>query len=89
MQMGKLLVFESGAVKLQLGDVLLDVRPGSAVSAHQELAAVNTQSGNIVFLAPVTHRAVCSPDISQLLACGLRSDLSILACFQKDLMQII
>ena len=41
MQVGRLLVFESGAVKLQMGDVLLDVAPGnpSAIRQARELHA--------------------------------------------------
>ena len=34
-QVGRLLVFESGAVKLQMGDVLLDVAPGNPSAIRQ------------------------------------------------------
>lgn len=67
LQIGKLLVFESGAVKLQIGDVLLDVSTGTPLQCRQEVAAVDSQAGHMVFLGELTQRVVCSPDVEQLL----------------------
>lgn len=64
--MGKLLVFESGAVKLQMGDVLLDVAAGTPCQFRQDVAAVNVNHGQFVFLGDVAQRVVCSPNIDQL-----------------------
>lgn len=74
LQMGKLLVFRSGAVKLQLGKVLLDVTACGESGIQQEVICVNTRdkdtagsSGDIVFLGSLHHEVVVSPDIEQLL----------------------
>lgn len=66
-QVGKLLVFESGAVKLQMGDVLLDVAAGTPCQFRQDVAAVNVNHGQFVFLGDVAQRVVCSPNIDQLI----------------------
>lgn len=67
LQVGKLLVFKSGAVKLRMGDVLLDVAPGAPCQFRQDVAAFNSNAGHAVILGQVTQRAVCSPNIEQLL----------------------
>ena len=66
-QIGKLLVFESGAVKMQLGDVLLDVTAGTPPMFRQELAMIGPKQGLMAFMGGVTHRAVCVPDVAHLL----------------------
>ena len=65
--MGKLLVFESGAVKLQMGDVLLDVAAGTPCQFRQEVASINAREGHFVFLGDVAQRVVCSPNVEQLI----------------------
>ncbi len=79
MQLGKLLVFRSGAVKLQLGDVLLDVTACGDAGIQQEVVCINAasaemssggnaaQEGAAIFLGGLHHRVVASPDITQLL----------------------
>lgn len=67
LQLGKLLVFESGAVKLQIGDVLLDVAAGTPCQFRQDVAAVNVNHGQFVCLGDVAQRVVCSPNIDQLI----------------------
>ncbi|PSC67395.1 DNA-directed RNA polymerase III subunit RPC4 [Micractinium conductrix] len=66
-RIGKLLVFESGKVKLQMGDVLLDVDPGIPPRFRQDVAVVNPQSRQCVMLAPVALRMVCTPNLDTLL----------------------
>ena len=66
-QVGKLLVFESGAVKLQMGDVLLDVAAGTPCQFRQEVASINAREGHFVFLGDVAQRVVCSPNVEQLI----------------------
>ena len=66
-QVGKLLVFENGDVKLQMGDVLLDVAAGTPCQFRQDLAAMNDKEGQFVFLGDVAQRVVCSPNIEQLI----------------------
>lgn len=67
-KVGKLLVFESGAVKLQMGDVLLDIAAGTPCQFRQDVAAVNVNNGGFVFLGDVSQRVVCSPNIDQLIS---------------------
>eukprot|EP00879_Flechtneria_rotunda_P000619 GHRR01000732.1.p1 GENE.GHRR01000732.1~~GHRR01000732.1.p1 ORF type:complete len:515 (+),score=225.00 GHRR01000732.1:344-1888(+) len=67
-QIGKLLIFQSGKVKLQVGDVLLDVTAGMPCVTRQDVAVVNTKTGHLVQLGPVTQRAVVVPDVWQLMA---------------------
>ena len=67
MQLGKLLVFESGKVKLQLGGVLMDVSLGSQCMSAQHLMAVNVEGKSAMIVGEVAHRAVCTPDMDQLL----------------------
>lgn len=67
-KIGKLLVFESGAVKLQMGDVLLDVAAGTPCQFRQEVASINDKEGHFVFLGDVSQRVVCSPNVEQLIS---------------------
>lgn len=67
LQIGKLLVFESGAVKLQMGEVLLDVTAGTPCQFRQEVAAVNAKDAHFIFLGDIAQRIVCSPNIGQLI----------------------
>ena len=74
-------MFESGAVKLQMGDVLLDVAPGNPSAVRQEVAAVtyptdepagvsSAAEGTFLQLGKLEGRLVCSPDLDQLLSCA-------------------
>ncbi|DBA79038.1 TPA: hypothetical protein ACH3X1_008900 [Trebouxia sp. C0004] len=67
-KVGKLLVFESGAVKLQMGDVVLDVAAGTPCQFRQEVASINAREGHFVFLGDVAQRVVCSPNVEQLIS---------------------
>ena len=60
-------MFESGDVKLQMGDVLLDVAAGTPCHFRQDLAAMNEKEGQFVFLGDVAQRVVCSPSVEQLI----------------------
>ena len=50
-----------------MGDVLLDVAAGTPCQFRQDVAAVNVNHGQFVFLGDVTQRVVCSPNIEQLI----------------------
>lgn len=65
--MGKLKIYESGAVKLHLGSVILEAVPGAKCVFHQELAAINAENGTCHFLGDVPQRIVLTPDIDNLL----------------------
>ena len=64
-------MFESGAVKLQMGDVVLDVAAGTPCQFRQEVASVNAREGHFVFLGDVSQRVVCSPNVEQLIRCHI------------------
>lgn len=66
-QIGKMLVYQSGAVKMQLGDVLFDVLPGTEAAFRQDIAAVNAADEACVFLGGISQRVVACPDIVHLL----------------------
>lgn len=65
--MGKMLVYESGIVKLKLGDILYDVSPGSECTFVQNVVAINTSDRHCCELGALTKRAVVSPDIDSML----------------------
>lgn len=75
-----MLVFESGAVKLQLGGVLFDVLPGTAAAFRQDVAVVDTENQACVFLGAVQQRAVVTPDIEHLLRCSLAAVQMLDSC---------
>lgn len=68
-EIGELLVYKSGKVKLKLGTVLLDISAGTPTPFHQQLVAINCgeEEGHCVFLGDIKHRAICSYNIPQLL----------------------
>lgn len=65
--MGKLLVYESGAVKMQLGDILLDAVPGSECIFAQDVAAINSVTKHCCFLGDINKRVILVPDVDSLL----------------------
>eukprot|EP00898_Chlorokybus_atmophyticus_P006589 jgi/Chlat1/6931/Chrsp52S06610 len=65
--MGKMHIYESGAVKLQLGDVLFDVVPGAKCAFSQQAAAINPAVGTCHVLGNISHRVVLTPDVDHLL----------------------
>ncbi|ERN09518.1 hypothetical protein AMTRI_Chr09g32760 [Amborella trichopoda] len=65
--MGKLLIYESGAVKLKIGDTLFNVSPGSKCEFAQEVAAINTRDRQYCVLGEINKRAIVTPDIDDLL----------------------
>eukprot|EP00253_Pinus_taeda_P008619 PITA_08619 len=65
--MGKLLVYESGAVKMRLGDILLDAVPGSECIFAQDVAAINSVTKQCCFLGDINKRVILVPDVDSLL----------------------
>ena len=87
-RLGRLLVFRSGRVKLQVGETLLDVSPGVPVTRANEVAVYRPSDGGggggggseaprdeLVLMGAVTRRAVVTPDVLELL--GLRAPPSL------------
>ncbi|KAK7263858.1 hypothetical protein RJT34_31455 [Clitoria ternatea] len=64
--MGKLLVYKSGAIKLNLGETLFDVSPGTNCICAQNIVAVNTAEKHCCDLGEVSKRVVLSPDVDSI-----------------------
>lgn len=88
-QIGKLLVFDDGAVKLQMGDVLLDVTAGTPCHFRQEVAAVNAKDAHFIFLGDVAQRVVCSPNIEQLIRSVLLGTLAPWVCLLRTTLMLL
>lgn len=66
-QLGKLLVYKSGAVKLKLGDTLYDVSPGADCSFFQDVVAFNIKEKECCSIGNLDKRAVVTPDVDYIL----------------------
>ncbi|TKY68005.1 DNA-directed RNA polymerase III subunit RPC4 [Spatholobus suberectus] len=64
--MGKMLVYKSGAIKLKLGEALLDVSPGSNCVFAQDIVAVNTAQKQCCNLGELSKRVVVVPDLDSI-----------------------
>ncbi|XP_059317993.1 uncharacterized protein LOC132068433 isoform X2 [Lycium ferocissimum] len=65
--MGKMLVYKSGKIKLKLGDILYDVSPGVDCAFSQDVVAINTAEKQCCQLGELGKRAVVTPDVDFLL----------------------
>ncbi|KAG6531279.1 hypothetical protein ZIOFF_005083 [Zingiber officinale] len=65
-RMGKIMVYKSGKVKMQLGDVLYDISPGQKLTFSQEVVAINTKEKHCCALGELDKRAVVTPDVDSL-----------------------
>jgi len=65
--MGKIYVYESGKVKMKLGDIWFNINMGAECSFKQEAAVIDTEQQTLHVLGNVSKRLVCSPDIRNLL----------------------
>ncbi|KAK8516225.1 hypothetical protein V6N13_025733 [Hibiscus sabdariffa] len=59
---GKMLVYKSGAVKLKLGETLLDVSPGIGGVLAQNVVAMNTRDKQCCIIGELGHKAIVTPD---------------------------
>jgi len=60
--LGKLLVYKSGAVKMKVGGIILDVQAGSKCSSDQSLLYLNTSQRRAFNLGQVSQRMILTPD---------------------------
>ncbi|KAI9319646.1 RNA polymerase III RPC4-domain-containing protein [Dichotomocladium elegans] len=70
-QIGSLIVYKSGKIKLKMGDVLFDVRQGMQSSFLENVMMVDTESEDqkkMIDLGHLTQKFVCMPDMDALLA---------------------
>ncbi|KAL6067594.1 DNA-directed RNA polymerase III subunit RPC4 [Balamuthia mandrillaris] len=65
--MGKLLIYKSGKIKMQLGDILLDVTAGAQIGFKQEIAVISAEQKKFCTLGSCDQRLICTPDIDSLL----------------------
>nr|DAD46513.1 TPA_asm: hypothetical protein HUJ06_016450 [Nelumbo nucifera] len=72
--MGKMLVYESGAIKLKLGDTLYDVSSGMNCVFAQDVVAINTEEKHCCILGELNKRAVITPNIDSILNSMIDSD---------------
>lgn len=67
-QIGKLVFYKSGKVKMRIGGSLFDVSPGTGCLFDQEVVAVDTEEKGFHRLGSVNRRLVCSLDVQAILA---------------------
>ncbi|GLT40248.1 hypothetical protein SLA2020_143980 [Shorea laevis] len=65
--MGKMLVYQSGKIKLKLGETLYDVTPGLHTEFAQNVAAINAEEKQFCNIGNLVKRLVVTPDIDSLL----------------------
>ncbi|KAJ2584086.1 DNA-directed RNA polymerase III subunit RPC4 [Coemansia sp. RSA 1804] len=67
-RIGTLVVLKSGAVKLKIGDILLDVSKGASTQFLRGLLAVDIRGPNSAFmLGNIDEQLVCTPDLDSFL----------------------
>lgn len=66
-KIGKIKVYESGKVKMHIGDVVFDITPGIPRTCRQEVVGISEVKKKIVVLGHVVHSVVCVPDLDVLL----------------------
>ncbi|XLU63385.1 hypothetical protein S245_022594 [Arachis hypogaea] len=69
--MGKMLVYKSGAIKLNLGDTLYDVSPGSNCTFAQDVAVMNTAEKHCCAIGEIRRRVIVTPDIDDMISVTL------------------
>ncbi|KAI8851232.1 RNA polymerase III RPC4-domain-containing protein [Chytridium lagenaria] len=67
-KIGKLLVYKSGKIALQIGSLLMDVAVGPRSSCIQEVVSVDMDHKSIYTIGTASHSLICTPDIENLIA---------------------
>ncbi|KAG0243135.1 hypothetical protein BGW41_002775 [Actinomortierella wolfii] len=67
-KIGRLLVYRSGKVKMQVGDIVMDVTAGSECAFLQDLVVVDSTNKQAFVMGSVQKRMICVPNLEQLLA---------------------
>eukprot|EP01027_Heterolobosea_sp_BB2_P012064 GEZU01017509.1.p1 GENE.GEZU01017509.1~~GEZU01017509.1.p1 ORF type:complete len:249 (-),score=89.35 GEZU01017509.1:237-983(-) len=71
---GEMIVYKSGKVKLQLGDVVFDVSPGTEFNFLQEVMSIDANTKTCYNLGPIKKRILCMPDVESILEQQLHQD---------------
>ncbi|ORX87762.1 hypothetical protein BCR32DRAFT_289073 [Anaeromyces robustus] len=66
-KMGKLLIYKSGKMKIKIGDIYLDVNPGTDCNFYQNAFSFNIDKNEGYILGDIRKRFICTPDIESLL----------------------
>jgi len=66
-KLGKLKIYKSGKVRMELGGLQFCVDQGCETSFQQDLACVCPLAREIISLGPIRNRAVLTPDIKSML----------------------
>lgn len=69
-QVGSLVIYKSGKMKMKFGDILLDVRQGMRSTFLEDVAVVDVESKEkkkIIQLGHIVQKLVCLPDMDVLL----------------------
>ncbi|KAF9175684.1 hypothetical protein BGX21_002787 [Mortierella sp. AD011] len=67
-KIGRLLIYKSGKVKMQIGDIVMDVSAGSECSFLQDVVVVDSNNKQAFVMGSVQKRMVCVPNLTQLLS---------------------
>ncbi|KAG0246533.1 hypothetical protein BGX31_001404 [Mortierella sp. GBA43] len=67
-KIGRLLIYKSGKVKMQVGDIIMDVSSGSECSFLQEVVVVDTSDRQAFVMGAVEKRMICVPNLTHLLS---------------------
>ncbi|KAI8813080.1 RNA polymerase III RPC4-domain-containing protein [Cladochytrium replicatum] len=66
-KVGRMVVYRSGRVTMELGNVPFDVTPAAEAEFYQTITTVNAETKHAYVLGQVKKRYVCSPDVDALL----------------------
>ncbi|KAF2287142.1 hypothetical protein GH714_038407 [Hevea brasiliensis] len=83
-QMGKMLVYRSGAVKLKLGETLYDVSPGVDCVFAQDVVAINTAEKHCCVVAEINKHAIITPDVDSIINSVAHCDSNIVSKSYKE-----
>ncbi|KAJ4810392.1 DNA-directed RNA polymerase III subunit RPC4 [Rhynchospora pubera] len=65
---GKMLVYKSGKVKMKIGEVIFNVDPGVNYIFHEQAVAINAKQGHVCEIGKIDEQhVVVTPDIGALL----------------------
>jgi len=66
-KIGKIRVYESGKIKMHIGEVVFDITPGIPRTCRQEVVGISEAKKKMIVLGHVVHSVVCVPDLDVLL----------------------
>ncbi|KAF9918144.1 hypothetical protein BX616_010098 [Lobosporangium transversale] len=67
-KIGRLLIYKSGKVKMQIGDIVMDVSSGADCSFLQDVVVVDSANKQAFVMGTVDKRLICVPNLTHLLS---------------------